>query len=320
MIEIRLAGAKGFGVFAKSLIPKGTRLLAESPLISITDAQPSILAAARLLTLQDRQELLSLSLNEAKRASLLSTLEATWLSFPSLRSLASNREIINIFRNNNFGLADVAGTRAVFKTVARINHSCLPNSQGNFHSGIGQFAVHATRPIAGGEEVTISYLDDQLAVGVVRRKHLLDGYGFTCACPICGGRPISASTSTSTSTNTLDSDARRTDLQRRLAIFTDANTSANAQGTGSAMISKSQNELLMTKTLIGVYEAEGLAGRELATIYLAAAKLSARLGMVEDAHLLAHRGLELEREAVGVDNPLYSASVASVKDIRLEAA
>ncbi|GFH27157.1 histone methyltransferase, partial [Haematococcus lacustris] len=46
--------------------------------------------------------------------------------------------------------------------------------------------VRAARPIAAGEEVTISYLGrPQLQPATVRRARLLEDYGFECSCPRC---------------------------------------------------------------------------------------------------------------------------------------
>ncbi|KAI3317181.1 TPR domain-containing protein [Xylariaceae sp. AK1471] len=301
MIEVRHASAKGFGVFAKTLIPRGTRLLAESSLLSINDHSPSILTAARRLTSQNRRILLALSLNRSKQRSLLSLIEAIWRSLPALGSVASNRDILNVFRNNNFNLADAAGTRAVFETIARINHACVPNAQGNFHSGTRQFTVHALRRIRNGEEITISYLDDQLATGMVRREHLMDGYDFACACPVCyGGSKLS-----------VVSEARRADVKRKLGAFAEQNAACEGEEVDEGA------ELSMMKMLMGTYEAEGLAGRELATIYIAAAKLASRLNRAAEARSLARRGLELEKDAVGIDSPLYIASAATVKSLGL---
>ncbi|CAJ2501395.1 Uu.00g042480.m01.CDS01 [Anthostomella pinea] len=303
MIEVRHAGAKGFGVFAKALIPRGSRLLAESSLISIDNHKPSILRAARQLTSRDHQKLLALSPNPVKRRSILSNLEAALLSLPRVERHAVNLNTLNIFRNNNFGLSDDAGTRAVFETVARINHSCVPNSQGNFHTGIGQFVVHALRPIPCGDEITISYLDDQLAGGEARREHLEEGYGFTCACSLCGGG----------SSITAKSESRRADLQRDLGVFAEAK--AARDGQTAVTDADADVELVMMNTLIAAYEAEGLAGRELATIYLAAADLAAKLGDSTMAQSLARRGLQLELDAVGVDSPHYIASAAAAQSL-----
>ena len=43
----------------------------------------------------------------------------------------------------------------------------------------------ATRRILRGEEVFISYIDENERAGVTRRRALLCGYGFTCDCGKC---------------------------------------------------------------------------------------------------------------------------------------
>ena len=93
----------------------------------------------------------------------------------------------------------VAGTSAVGSALyglpSLINHSCTPNaapawggrSGGRGGSGSGAptlLHLVATREVAPGEAITISYIDDELPLRV-RRSQLADGYGFECGCWRC---------------------------------------------------------------------------------------------------------------------------------------
>ena len=51
------------------------------------------------------------------------------------------------------------------------------------HAG-SQLCVHATRPIAAGEALTISYVD-LLSPPISRQCALLQSYGFLCSCTRC---------------------------------------------------------------------------------------------------------------------------------------
>lgn len=95
MFRVTNAGAKGFGIFATRPIARGTRILAEKPLLSVTNMDSSVLAVASRLSHEDRQRLLSLSTNDAKRKSLLRLAAAAWESFPSLASVLQNRDLLN---------------------------------------------------------------------------------------------------------------------------------------------------------------------------------------------------------------------------------
>ncbi|KAL1849399.1 SET domain-containing protein 5 [Diaporthe australafricana] len=295
MFRVSHAGAKGFGVFATRPIARGTRILAEKPLLSITNKDPSVLAVASRLSHGDRQRLLSLSTNDAKRESLLRLAAAAWESFPSLTSITQNRELLNIFYNNNFSIAGSSGERAIFLTVARINHSCVPNAQGNVNTALpggSQFTIHALRAIAGGEEITISYLHDELAIRSVRQQRLKEGYGFECACEICSTVDLG------------ESHQRRLNIRKTMAGFSEHHVGPDA----------AIRELFLTKALIETYELEGLSGRELGSLYFAAASLATKLGHGKEASVLGAKGLQIEEDTVGLDSPLYAASLSALKN------
>lgn len=295
MYRVSHAGAKGYGVFATRPIARGTRIIADRILLSIDNKDTSVLDAAARLSPEDRHGLLSLSMNNAKQRSLAYLAAAAWGSFPSLASIGRGRDLLNIFYNNNFSLSGTSGKRAVFLTVARLNHSCVPNAQGNLNTALpgSQFTIHALREIAYGEEITISYLHDELAIRSARQKRLKEGYGFECACEICsikgsGGRHE-------------QSHQRRLKIQELLAAFSGQQA---APGCTSG-------EFDLTKTVIDAYEQEGLAGRELASLYFAAAGLARALGHEQEASALGAKGLQLEEDAVGLDSPFYIASLSA---------
>ncbi|ORY57921.1 uncharacterized protein BCR38DRAFT_413814 [Pseudomassariella vexata] len=293
MFQVRHAGVKGFGIFASRQIAPGSRILAERPLLLINNNKPDILAAARRLSLKDHKTLLRLSLNETKRSSIASLLVAAWKSFPAIMATREVRDILNIFYNNNFALSDADGTRAVFPTVARINHSCVPNAQGNFNANLQSFTVHALRDIGNEEEITISYLHDELALRQGRQASLSEGYGFTCACELCAGSAQRRG----------ESRKRRVGLHEKLAVFSAENKSVPVE-----KLEMATRELRLMREIIEAYEGEGLAGREIASLYSAAAGLAVALGDHGLALTLGARGLERERDAVGTDSPFYEAS------------
>ncbi|CAK4033760.1 TPR domain-containing [Lecanosticta acicola] len=285
MFAIRPTPGKGLGVFSTTNITRGSRILSEKALISVQgDSQWSILSAADGLDSSARLRFLDLSINQAKHVSWLSRLHTLWISKSKPLSFSANHTILNVFRNNNFDIGKEI--RALFPQVARLNHACVPNAQGNFHPSLNEFTIHATKDIATNEEITISYLKHQFASREVRQQHLSSGYGFHCDCPACkSDSPLGQA-----------SEARRENIRQRLEAFATKASSSEENSEG---------ELVVLKHLLVAYEEEGIRGREVATMYMAAAKLALAQSDKCTARELAKRGLELEEEAIGTDSPIY---------------
>jgi len=311
MFAVRHARGKGLGIFATRHIGRGTRVLAEPPLLSITTGKlADVLKAANSLDDGKLTKLLDLSINDSKqarRASLaLSILPTVYARLAGTRtghtSLATNRQIVNIFLNNNFALGDKVGTRSLFPTVARLNHACVPSTQGNFNATLGQFTIHALRDIPVDEEITISYLHDEMALREARQRSLEAGYGFVCACSICaaGGHETS--------------DVRRRKyhalLRRYRFLHRQQETQKGEELSSKSTISDANDALLlnMVRQMVDAYEAEGVAGRETASLYTMAARRAMALGREELAAEMGTKAMGLEKNVVGEDSPFYLAA------------
>ncbi|KAK1996224.1 TPR domain-containing protein [Colletotrichum falcatum] len=292
MFAIRQAAGKGLGAFASKPIPRGQRILTDQALLTTSSSDGgSILQQAHLLSAAGQKSLLSLSTNPGK-SSVFSWLESIWRSKSAPRSIVSNHTILNIFRNNNFNIGN--RIQALFPQVARLNHSCVPNSQGNFNQALDAFTIHATRDIGEDEEITISYLDEHLGLRDSRQSALQDGYGFVCGCSACDPATFKAG------------EARRTEIKSRLERFAEAASD------------DPNDELEMMLTLLDAYEAEAIRGREVSTMYVAAARKAFDLERPEKGHELALTGLRLEEEAVGKDSPFYAATRNEVSALGVE--
>jgi hypothetical protein len=269
MYEIRLSGAKGLGVFAKSFIPRGTRIFSERPLLGIQPDQDAgdIYAASNLLSVQDRQRLMKLSAHITKELSFLRWSQAIWYKIKRTASsivgrprvfqaaglsLKDHVTILSIFRSNAFNLGNRSPMQqAVFRRISRMNHSCVPNSQGNFHETLGSLNVHATRDIQVGEELTLNYLQEEGAARESRQSRLLSGYGFTCDCQACD----------MTSFQGRLGEQNRLQMHQKLAAFTRAN-----EGNGNSIAQQLDVELQTIQSFILLLEGERIAGRELSTL------------------------------------------------------
>jgi len=62
--------------------------------------------------------------------------------------------------------------------------SCAPNANVFFEKASFCFEVRALRPIAPGEEITITYIPLEVS-RAERQQKLLEKYAFLCACPVC---------------------------------------------------------------------------------------------------------------------------------------
>ncbi|KZL85172.1 tpr domain-containing protein [Colletotrichum incanum] len=293
MFAIRQAAGKGLGVFASKPILRGQRILTDKALLTISSSDSSsIIQQAHLLSTAGQKSLLSLSMNPSK-SSVFSWLESIWRSKSAPQNTVSNHTILNIFRNNNFNIGNQI--QALFPQVARLNHSCVPNSQGNFNKTLNAFTIHATRDIKNEEEITISYLDEHLGLRDSRQSALQDGYGFVCGCSACN--PATSEVG----------EARRTEIKRKLEHFAET-ASENPN-----------DEFEMMLALLDAYHAEGIRGREVSTMYIATARKAFDLERPKEGQELALMGLRLEEEAVGKDSPFYTATRKEVSALGVEA-
>lgn len=268
MYEVRSAGIKGLGVFATSLIPRGTRIFSERPLLALRQDQDAehIFAASRLLSAEDRAKLMGLSHYASKEALIIRwsqalgyTLKQTFLAIVGRIGspggggagfgLTGHVRALSIFRSNSFNLGSGSIFRqALFPNIARINHSCVPNAQGSFHDEMGKFNVHATRDIGADEELTLSYLHERGAVRESRQRRLFEGYGFSCDCPACDLRLESGR----------NGEEGRMQLQKVLGEY--------AVSVSESRVESPEKELEMIRQFIRLLEGEGIAGRELASL------------------------------------------------------
>ena len=72
----------------------------------------------------------------------------------------------------------------VYRTISRINHSCLPNVCYSFDSSSGRGSIHAIRDIPNGAELLNSYIP-LLAPASERKQYLATNFGFACDCRAC---------------------------------------------------------------------------------------------------------------------------------------
>ncbi|KAF5241669.1 hypothetical protein FAUST_3743 [Fusarium austroamericanum] len=172
LFVVRDVPLKGKGLIATTKIPKGTRIIAESPLIKV----PRECFSDDLLRQSVIKELSKLS--QDQRASFYSLLN----SHPKWG------EEVGIVATNGLCAGPDQDDSAVFLTTSRINHSCKPNAQNRWNQDLGKVTIHAVEDIEQGQEITITYLGNP-EVYEERQKKLKNAFGFDCCCRLCSLSP-----------------------------------------------------------------------------------------------------------------------------------
>ncbi|EDU47822.1 protein containing SET domain [Pyrenophora tritici-repentis] len=187
---------KGLGVFAVHDLDVGDIVMREAPVLKIQFPQVPrggvypMDAVSRLvhhefdaLSPQQQEEVLSLTY------------------YTKGANTTEEDKLATIFRTNAYMTDDKVG---LFPKIARINHSCRPNTGYTWSKRLNKRVVFATRKIKAGEEFFVSYIS--LAMPQEDRQKHLNKYGFKCQCDAC-------------SRDKAVSDNRRITISRAFARF-----------------------------------------------------------------------------------------------------
>jgi hypothetical protein len=100
--------------------------------------------------------------------------------------LSINSQALNVVANlPREGPAVVCMGGGLFTLQSNFNHSCAPNAMVSASPERNhEIVLIANKPIAKGEEVTISYIVTE-GKSVTERRDELQSYFFTCECPRC---------------------------------------------------------------------------------------------------------------------------------------
>lgn len=183
---------QGRGMIATALIPAGTRILTERPLITqnitfmtITPSEAQELAmAAQInalppLTQQNYRALT----NQHPFASVpifngrgQDTGKKLYVKVPDSGRFRANAIPLSTNPENQRG-----NEVGVYLCLSKINHACLPNAQQTWNPTAQTCTLHALKAIPAGAQITISYAAS-LRLDPVYIKRT---FNFTCACTLC---------------------------------------------------------------------------------------------------------------------------------------
>ncbi|PMD33565.1 SET domain-containing protein [Hyaloscypha variabilis F] len=165
---------RGTSLVAIEKISKGTRILSEEALITISG--PAGSERVRKSICQQVE-----ALGESQRRA--------FLSLHNIHPYKNDAEqYLGIVRTVSLPAEAVGDQAAIFLEACRINHACDNNAQKNWNERIKRHTVHAMRDINKGEEITITYLSP-LKSRKARQSILQERFGFTCLCRLCSLAP-----------------------------------------------------------------------------------------------------------------------------------
>ncbi|KAF2851701.1 SET domain-containing protein [Plenodomus tracheiphilus IPT5] len=189
--EVRAIPGKGFGCFALKDLKRGTRILADSPLLIVPMAdylQEDIQAAFDKLTPREKELYFSLHSGHGQDPRnwpsqihpSVDGKERTRIEQQHAARTGKEPTLISIFQTNCMEMNKGA---AVFPHASRFNHACNPNACFTWNAGIGKETIHIMNDVKAGTEITLSYCD--MLHDTKLRSWELKHYGFVCGCPAC---------------------------------------------------------------------------------------------------------------------------------------
>lgn len=206
LLDVRPVPGKGLGVVAVKDIAAGTCLLIEEPVMIIPNPQftasylqeifddldPEVQEVIMNLASAHGQDTKNWPCDLTAQLSGGSTipppkihssvqgLERTKITDQHMARLSPEKSLMSIVMTNAVSLNEGSG---IFPILSRFNHSCLPNATYNWQIKMQKETVYATRDIAAGEEILVSYVDAYDLPE--KRAWTLKNYGFACQCRAC---------------------------------------------------------------------------------------------------------------------------------------
>ncbi|OQV03011.1 SET domain-containing protein [Cladophialophora immunda] len=170
---------KGVGMLATRALQRGDLITAYTPYL--------LAHMENVLSTSERERFLRIAVDQLPAAS-----RDVYLSLAKIYGEPSV-VVQDVVKANAFEM-QVGGQMhlAVFPEASRMNHACGPNAQYYLSPTLLTHFVHAVRPIAQGEEVTISYAPP-LRLHADRQQYLQSTFHFACTCARCthtAARPL----------------------------------------------------------------------------------------------------------------------------------
>lgn len=267
----------GNGLFARKPIPRGTRILIESPLIAIPSGHSgnaeisAFCKALQSLSDADRKTFDSLhcsteSITAGRRTKILQWCREFHISYAGQKPLNAawiqdvaevTTKRYAIFNTNKMAMArafDGAGGVAVYPLFSRANHSCVPNAQNIYNASLQRLTVYAIRDIQAEEQVFVAYFKTAFQT-LQQRRQIMKAWGFVCSYVLCTDPSVDLETQ------------RMLELEQKLAAYDGTSPSTRIEaGAGleaSAVPRDATDALRAAEELVALLKKQGLVGWDL---------------------------------------------------------
>ncbi|KAF2664375.1 SET domain-containing protein [Microthyrium microscopicum] len=174
LIEVKKASNKGRGIFAKAALPRGTRVVAESPLLS-PNTQGSLRTPINL-------EQLFQALPEDKQSAYVQLYGDAGDFVKQIVDedfeTELGRKLSAIYYLNRIE-DDLLWLGSIF------NHSCIPNICYTHNAATKKYTFQTIHAVEAGEELTISYLGGVIESREKRQDEFGRQWNFHCLCQAC---------------------------------------------------------------------------------------------------------------------------------------
>ncbi|KAI8962292.1 SET domain-containing protein [Daldinia sp. FL1419] len=211
MVETHQLASGGEAVYATVNIPRGTRIVAEVPLIVVPpfkSESEEIWALCKAVDgLADDQvdEFARIPCNPEllkayKEKGFVE--EIAWSFYKSKKLKDKNgsllkgkrmRKIVNktiriclvyVYSNVQLGPEGKHGS-GIFSLYSRMRHSCIPNAYNCWNATLGRLTIHAIHDIKAGEQIFVNYIGNVCRVRKQRALSLYHVWRITCNCVAC---------------------------------------------------------------------------------------------------------------------------------------
>lgn len=253
------------GLIANANIPKGSRILSEKALFTISSYESTTSTLDRFVA--DKLRALS---RDQQRAFL--ALHNNW---------AGSSPFGGIVRTNALPLGPGSSDGGIFLTASRINHSCAPNAQHTWNATLSQETIHAIHDIAKGDEITICYSEG--ADCQSRQSRLQESFGFSCSCSLCSLGPVER----------CQSDARQAEIHNL----------DESIGNAMQMLMSPTRSLAEAQRLLELLKIENISDARLPRAYYDAFQIVISHGDLARAKVFAKQAYETRLVCEGSDSP-----------------
>ncbi|KAF2165997.1 hypothetical protein M409DRAFT_23724 [Zasmidium cellare ATCC 36951] len=297
MFELIITADKGYGLFATQDIKRGTRIIAEEPMLVL----PSDVNTSSLYTYLDKltpdQHAQLSDLASTKhvapptlKQSIRQRLQAKYSGAALDAAVEDSLKMHCTFLTNTVYMGpDVCFGMGIFLNYSHMNHSCRRNVHNSYNPTIGKETVHAIRDIKAGDELLTSYIHTGLLIKEDRQKMLAEHWGFDCRCEVCDG-PDAA-----------ECEQRRERLQRigeGLAVY-ERHDRILTNFAPHPVPKDDAQALAWLEESVGLLKEEGLAEHNLVHAYRQCSEYALKLGQAAKAMAYARKELEVERVCLG---------------------